>query len=237
MSNPAVEVVRSVRKNGLVHTARLCIGHVENLLFDWRNGTQTTRWHEVGELEASPGSKHAYRYAPTLTRPLRKLFRKLDLPRDGTFLDLGCGKGVVLLLALAHGFRRVVGVDFSAQLCQQARRNVEVFVRRHKLGGTAEIVQGDAAAHAIDDDATAMYVFNAFEPVVWQAVLENVRQSIQRRPRRLVLVYHDPQHGDIVEASGLFGGRTDYRFGPYGFAVYVAEPAFNDVLNPVPMRC
>ena len=45
-------------------------------------------------------------------------------------MDLGCGKGRVLMLAVEYGFARVTGVDYSASLCEIARRNLDVLRAR-----------------------------------------------------------------------------------------------------------
>ena len=41
-----------------------------------------------------------------------------------TFVDLGCGKGKPLMVAASYGFRRLVGVDISAECIAIARRNI-----------------------------------------------------------------------------------------------------------------
>jgi len=71
--------------------------------------------------------RHAVSYQPTKARPFQDLLRRLDLPAGGTFVDVGSGKGRVLLLAARHPFKRVVGIEFSPSLCEQARRNIEIF--------------------------------------------------------------------------------------------------------------
>src|ERR1700730_9338115 len=50
---------------------------------------------------------------PSAGRSLRTVLRKLDLPKDGAFIDFGAGKGHVLLIAAQSGFQRIVGVEFS----------------------------------------------------------------------------------------------------------------------------
>jgi 2-polyprenyl-3-methyl-5-hydroxy-6-metoxy-1,4-benzoquinol methylase len=50
------------------------------------------------------------------------------IPR-ATFIDIGCGKGRVLLMAAEHGFRKIIGIDFAADLCLTARGNVEQYRR------------------------------------------------------------------------------------------------------------
>lgn len=55
----------------------------------------------------------------------RALMASLSAPVDElTFVDLGAGKGRAMLLASELPFRRIVGVEFSPELCDVARRNL-----------------------------------------------------------------------------------------------------------------
>ena len=111
-----------------MRTVTIAAGIVEDPLFDWRFGTETSRVVYGNELEASlVNRRHAVSYQPTKARPFQDLLRRLDLPAGGTFVDVGSGKGRVLLLAARHPFKRVVGIEFSPSLCEQARRNIEIF--------------------------------------------------------------------------------------------------------------
>ncbi len=44
---------------------------------------------------------------------------------DYAFIDIGCGKGRVVLLASEYAFREVVGVELNPQLASVARRNLQ----------------------------------------------------------------------------------------------------------------
>jgi cyclopropane fatty-acyl-phospholipid synthase-like methyltransferase len=80
---------------------------IADLEFDLRYGTDTMR---RVEKDALPGSSS---YSATKARGFRTLMRKLDLPKASVFVDLGSGKGRVLLLAAQYGFEKVVGVEYS----------------------------------------------------------------------------------------------------------------------------
>ena len=54
-------------------------------------------------------------------RPFRRLMRTLSLPPGSGFVDFGCGKGRVLLLAAGFGFARITGVEFAKELCDIAK--------------------------------------------------------------------------------------------------------------------
>jgi len=62
------------------------------------------------------------------------------IPR-ATFIDIGCGKGRVLLMAAEHGFRKIIGIDFAADLCLTARGTVELYRRCSNSSSSINIEQ------------------------------------------------------------------------------------------------
>jgi SAM-dependent methyltransferase len=119
---------RSLQKRGLLRTIKVACSVAADFSFDWRHRTETMRWAPAHAFETFSHNKvYATNYQATTVRPLVRLLRKLQLPTQGTFVDLGCGKGRVLMIASEFGFRRVVGVEFCAELCRQARANASCF--------------------------------------------------------------------------------------------------------------
>src|SRR6185436_10035090 len=113
----------------------------------------TMAWVGPEDLDTnSPNRCFSERYQASKARPLSKLFRKLRWPTDTVFVDFGSGKGRVLLLAAQFPMKRVVGVEFSPQLCQVARQNIEAFRRSHPRIAPIEVVESDAALYSIKDD-------------------------------------------------------------------------------------
>jgi SAM-dependent methyltransferase len=96
--------------------------------FDASLGVETSRpvepW-EVGEADDTTLVNNA-RYSPTPVRTIRQAISAAAVRcEDTSFVDFGCGKGRVLLVAATYPFRRVIGVEFSNDLCETAGENVE----------------------------------------------------------------------------------------------------------------
>jgi predicted RNA methylase len=65
---------------------------------------------------------------PSLVSMLRLTMRQL--PRDLSdfvFIDVGSGKGRVLLAAAQYKFKRVLGVELTQELHEHAQRNIVAF--------------------------------------------------------------------------------------------------------------
>jgi predicted RNA methylase len=123
---------------------------------------------------------------------------------DSVLVDYGCGKGRTLLIAAECGFSRSVGIEFVPALIEVARLNVAKY--RQKTGSKVDIqiVEADAAEYDVQDDQTHYYFYNPFNADVLRQVLQRITESLKRIPRRVCVIYNNPQHGDVVEAAGFY---------------------------------
>ena len=102
---------------GLVALAGRSRVFVEHRLFDLILGVSTSG-SSVGT-----GENMAYERSPWLS--VRRALRDLSPSPPDVFVDLGSGKGKVLLIAGRLPYRRVVGVEIDPKLSSTARRNVQ----------------------------------------------------------------------------------------------------------------
>jgi len=220
---------RSLREHGLRHTLRAAQRHLAaawsrlvDRHFDPAFGTETRRVVENRDLHdvTSANLARGIRYEPTRALPFRRVLRAARVPADGVFVDLGCGKGRALLLAVLHGFRRVKGVDYSPALCAAAERNLAVFRARRARSFRFDVLAMDAADYAFTRDDTVVYLYNPFDASVLAAVLARLRGSLIRHPRPVWVVYHNPVWRDVIESGGDFERVGEYSFGGCAFAVY-----------------
>lgn len=126
----------------------------------------------------------------------------MPAPEAGPFLDYGCGKGRVLMMAAEAGFREIIGVELSRQLCEQARQNWLRFVARFGRGARAAIVHEDAAVYAVPPAVSCVYLYNPFGEWIIEQVLDRIDESLKIRPRKLHLIYVAPYHADLLEGRG-----------------------------------
>jgi SAM-dependent methyltransferase len=122
---------------------------------------------------------------------LRRAIRARDVGPEDVFIDLGSGKGRVVLLAARYPFGRVIGVEISEELNDIARENVER-VRDKLRCPRVEIVTADLTQYKLPDEVTHAYMYNPVTGPLFEAVLSNVLASLDRRPRPLRLIYACP---------------------------------------------
>jgi len=222
-------IARSLRERGVRHTLRAVVRRLHALAsrvldrhFDAAFGTDTHGVIENNDLTdvSSPNLARGIRYQPTLAIPFRRVLKAARIPAAGGFVDLGCGKGRVLMLAALHGFPHVTGVDYSRALCTIAEKNLDALRARTGRRFTSSVVATDATTYAFADDDTVVYLFNPFDAAVLAAVVARLQHSLMRHPRTVWIVYHNPVWRAVIEHAGEFNHVHDYTTGGGVFAVY-----------------
>lgn len=209
------QAIKDVRRNspwGMVQTA---LAVIEDHAFDWRYGVDTRGITPLADLAIdSRHVAHGVHYAPTRVRYFRAVLRALPLPPGSVFVDLGAGKGRMLLLAAQSGcFGKVVGVEFSAELCRTAEQNIRRFQRHYAGNATFEVVHADAADYEVQPDHNVFFMYNPFGHVVMQQVVARVGRSLAAAPRRIWLICLGLRQGctSILAESGYKeAGRVSY---------------------------
>jgi len=179
----------------------LLVGETRCRIYDWKHNVRTCGDVTLAGLEIVGGSaEHGAPYAPSHPRFLNDILRKLDIdfPRYH-FVDLGSGKGRVLLVASEFPFQRIVGVEFASELHAIAVDNVKRYRSETQRCRDIVCIHGDAMKYSFPEVPTILFMFNPFRPAVMVPVLRNLQRSIERAPRDVTLLYAAPFYGELVE--------------------------------------
>ena len=167
--------------------------HYGDADFDWNHRVDTTSatvgWRErlVGVLN-SP-------YQPTEEQLFREMLGSLNLDfRNFVFIDIGSGKGRVLLMASSYPFRGIVGVELLPAFHRVAVQNITKYKNASQLCHKLESICADARNFVFPDEPTVLYLFNPLPAHALVDVLHNLEQSLQTNPRRVYVIYHNPEH-------------------------------------------
>ena len=135
-------LLQVIRERGVVRSLAFTVSYLFDLCIEARYGTDTVSWVRIKDLDIESDHKErAVDYQPTQRLPLMRLLRTLDIPRDRVFLDLGSGKGTVLLIAADFGFVTLRGVEFSPELCRVAGENCAKYKKRTGRGSRFRIIE------------------------------------------------------------------------------------------------
>ena len=213
------EAVRLLRSRRAGEAARR-----RSLDFDRRHGTDTAGIVRLGALEIeSPNRDLGVRYQPSDPDDFRSLVEALPFDlTDYVFVDLGSGKGRILLLASEFPFRRVVGVEFSPELNEVAQRNIALSTNHRRRCHDVRTVTADAAEYVLPEGPLVLYLYNPFAPEILRRLLERNRGSLESGSRPVyVLITGARELVEVVEGVGFerlrSGGEGEGR-GVFAFA-------------------
>lgn len=175
--------------------------------FDANYGTNTGGVREIGSLDVihATSARYAVRYEPSNAQSVQAELDKLviDAARF-TFIDFGSGKGRVLLVAAGVPFKEVIGIEFSRELHEAAIENIARLPPDAARAITVRSIHADAASFELPKSDLVCYLYNPFGPPVMAAVAERLVAHHEHLGFRVIIIYVDPRHRDIFEASGKF---------------------------------
>ena len=160
--------------------------------FDELHGTDTSGTVAPADLGIDEGLSRsaAILYMPSPQRVTNWMLDRCGVePGTTTFVDLGCGKGRVVLTAAQRPFRKVVGVEISTALAAAARANVEAYRPSAELLAPIEIVEADATLLDLPDGDLLIHLYHPFETPVTDLVMERLAASVERSPRHVTIAY------------------------------------------------
>jgi SAM-dependent methyltransferase len=173
---------------------------VGRVVFDRSLNVDTARPMALADLGLEAPDRVGYEAGGWLD--LARVLRSSEVGPADVFLDIGCGKGRMLLVARRYRFGRVIGVELSEELTAIARRNLTT-CRLAARCRDVEVVTADALAYLIPDDVTVIYLFNPFRDAIFDAVLAGLKESVERRPRTVRLIYRNAIHHERLLSCGF----------------------------------
>ena len=195
-----------------------------DLDFDWDYRVDTTA-SNVGFRTQLRGVFAGSQYQPAdpalFSQDMNAL--SIDFSRY-IFIDAGCGKGRALLMACQYGFRRVMGIEVVPELHAAAKRNTEKWSASVGNSCPVEVWLGDARQFSWPPEPTVLFLFNPFPEWVLRSFLERLRGSLEKNPRIIWIVYHNPVLASVVRSCGFVEkGRGTIQSALYTNELY--EPA------------
>ncbi|MEW6338552.1 MAG: class I SAM-dependent methyltransferase [Acidobacteriota bacterium] len=178
----------------------------EDRSFDRRHGTDTSGLLMPPDWSFEDESlrDQAVGYVPSPARVTRAMLGALDVALEPfSFVDVGCGKGRVLLVAAELPFRQVVGVEASPALAIVARDNLQRARNLRVRCRDLRVDIGDAMTWPLPAGDLILHLYHPFGPDVLTGFLARVDDSLAREPRRLRLLYlrERPEISEVFAAT------------------------------------
>jgi hypothetical protein len=118
--------------------------------------------------------------------------------QDFTFIDLGSGKGRVLLMASNYSFKKIIGVEFMPELHRAAQENIAGFSNACQRCRQIETLCMDARDFQFPLEPLVVYLFNPFSESTFAQVLEDLRRSVEQTPRPVYIAYRFTEFENLL---------------------------------------
>jgi 16S rRNA G966 N2-methylase RsmD len=170
---------------------------IDNYFFDILNKTDTYTRRPLETYDKdTPYIESAFEYMPSYTQTIKtslnKIIKKDDNVLKSNFLDIGCGKGKIMLIASTLGFKTGVGFEINKNLSIIAEKNLII----KKIENKYKIINENAVNKNIIPEFSVCYFYNPFNKVMSQKffnILEEKKTKINK-----YLIYVNPLFSKLL---------------------------------------
>ncbi len=190
--------------------------------FDLTHGVDTDGdfggWTYLSDLDiASRNWIHGRDYAGIEAERFAAVMSSVALKHEEwTFIDFGSGKGRALLLASDWPFRRIIGLEFSADLHAVAAENIRKYRADPKGCRAVESVCIDFLDADLPPEPSVLFFFDPCAETLFHRVLDKIRDSLRRHPRPLCVIYVAPGRKEAMLDAADFlvkeGSNVEFQF-------------------------
>jgi len=182
----------------------------QDIDFDTKYGVSTGG--EIAQTELDVKEKnwiHGSAYVPTSPVAFAKVLADLDLKvEDTTFMDLGSGKGRVLLMAASLPWKRIIGVEFSPSLADLSRDNIRKYTGPKQCADLS-VETADATKYPFPSGPLLVFMYHPFDETIMAAVAASLTRSLESTPRSIHVLYFKPVHREVWDQAPAFKLRRD----------------------------
>lgn len=183
-------------KNSAVNTA--------NFIMDGLLHVNTTKAMFLPEHD----NKVNYMYEPFPYIKMKRLFKNFSFSESDGFVDIGCGKGRILVGAALSGCVNVYGIDISKELLEYAEKNLAECEKR-KADLKYKLLCMDARDFTFTPDINKVFFYNPFSYRIFLKVMKALKKSVEENPRDVTIFLAGPEHVSrylVDDKDFLFAG-------------------------------
>lgn len=189
---------------------RAQIGERQAKAFESRYGADVRVQVPVRDMQGvHPNlTRHAVHYEPSAIPKFRRAMgvvarRTGASLSEYSFVDIGSGKGLVVMLAARLPFRTVHGVEMAPELHRIAEANVRAFIRKEPRAAPITLACMDALQFALPSGKLVVYLYNPFDEELTARFVERLTRAAADRPAPMLIVYINPVHRRLLESNAF----------------------------------
>lgn len=149
-------------------------------------------------------------YEPTPYIVLYMISKKIKLKKNDHLLDIGCGKGRVLIYFANKQCKKITGIECNAMIYDFLKINIQQSLYYNQI----TIVNEPAEYYDIPFDSSIFFLFNTFYVTHFIEVLVNLCESIRTNPRDCTMVLYSPAENLVDHINTIKEFKLTYVLPP-----------------------
>ena len=170
------------------------MGRINDRIF--RGGADFSSWMSREEIGISDSEGSQYQPSSDL---LFFVLKRLKPGNKDCIIDIGCGKGRAMWIMSKFDFKKISGYDISKELVVIANENFKKLNLHNCVA-----VDGDASTYSLYDEYNYFYISNPVPETLFRKMLNLIYESLERRPRRAIMIYMNPVCNEVIMNDGKF---------------------------------
>ena len=180
---------------------RVYAGYRRKHPFDREFGTDTGGFKAAGTEEAGEGGTEpsGLFYIGSQPSIVRTVLSLIPHPEQKHLIDIGCGKGRVLLCAGQMPFRSITGIEIDADLVRVAQRNLATM---HPSGSEKRIhaVHQDVGEYQWPPGDIVVFNYHSLGKPLLEAVVSRLRER-EMKGGSTYFIYYNPVWADVLDGE------------------------------------
>ena len=157
---------------------------IDNYFFDLFYNVET-------QFREGKTNKFNNHYAPTYYSLIKESFSVIKNKNKLNFIDVGCGKGKVLLVASDFGFKKIIGIDLSKKLLHICKQNIYNYKKLKHKKKLIKLINIEATKYKVTNE-NVFYFFDPFSGLVLNTFLKNILLSFKKNKRVIYIIFANP---------------------------------------------
>lgn len=162
--------------------------------FDIEHGTDTQSLIDVVDLGIiGEAALHAVHYEASTLPKIQRVLKHLGVNlSEYSFIDVGSGKGLVVIEAAKHPFNEVIGLEISPHAHKIAEVNIRAASKRTTLRAPIKLNNVNALDYAFPAAKQVIYLYNPFDEPILSELLNKLSRRLTENVEDIVLAYLNP---------------------------------------------
>ncbi len=139
-----------------------------------------------------------YGSQPSVTRAA---LASLPAPETYSLVDLGCGKGRVVIIGSEFPFKEIIGIELSPDLVKIAQANLNKVVKTFPQRPSMRIVEGDILTYLPVEGRVAFFFYHALGRELTSKLVDKIETALAANLEHAFFIYCNPVWGSVLDAS------------------------------------